>query len=114
MVLGTRGRTGISKFLLGSAAEEIFRRSPCAVLTVGPKSPAQPSRAEEFSQILYATDFTPESMAGAPYALSLAQEYQASWVVVLKSDADLHRIGYRLGEAYTMPFGERSSEQRTD
>jgi len=77
LVLGTRGRTGISKLLLGSAAEEIFRRSPCAVLTVGPKSPLQPSRAGEFSQILYATDFTPESMAAAPYAISLAQEYQA-------------------------------------
>jgi nucleotide-binding universal stress UspA family protein len=77
LVLGTRGRTGLSKLLLGSAAEEIFRRSPCAVLTVGPKSPVQPSRAGEFSPILYATDFTPESMAAAPYAISLAQEYQA-------------------------------------
>jgi nucleotide-binding universal stress UspA family protein len=77
LVLGTRGRTGISKLLLGSASEEIFRRSPCAVLTVGPKSPLQPSRAGDFSQILYATDFTPESMAAAPYAISLAQEYQA-------------------------------------
>ena len=77
LVLGTRGRTGISKLLLGSAAEEILRRSPRAVLTVGPRSPVQPSRTGEFGQILYATDFTPESMAAAPYAISLAQEYQA-------------------------------------
>lgn len=86
LVLGTRGRTGISKLLLGSAAEEIFRRSTCAVLTVGPKSPVQPSRPGEFAQILYATDFTPESMAAAPYAISLAQEYQAQLTL-------LHVIG---------------------
>jgi nucleotide-binding universal stress UspA family protein len=86
LVLGTRGSTGISKLLLGSAAEEIFRRSPCAVLTVGPKSPVQPSRAGEFGQILYATDFTPEAMAAAPYAISLAQEYQAQLTL-------LHVIG---------------------
>jgi nucleotide-binding universal stress UspA family protein len=77
LVLGTRGRTGISKLVLGSASEEIFRRAPCAVLTVGPNSPTQPSRVGELSEILYATDFTPESMAAAPYAISLAQEYQA-------------------------------------
>jgi len=77
LVLGTRGRTGISKLLLGSAAEELFRRAPCAVLSVGPNAPMQPSRPGELSEILYATDFTPEADAAAQYAISLAQEYQA-------------------------------------
>jgi nucleotide-binding universal stress UspA family protein len=77
LVLGTRGRTGISKLVLGSAAEELFRRAPCAVLSVGPNSPTQPSHPGEFSEILYATDFTPEAEAAAAYAISLAQEYQA-------------------------------------
>ena len=36
IVLGTRGRTGVGKLLLGSHAEEIFRRATCPVLTVGP------------------------------------------------------------------------------
>jgi len=34
-VLGTRGRTGIGKALLGSVAEQILRQAPCPVLTVG-------------------------------------------------------------------------------
>jgi nucleotide-binding universal stress UspA family protein len=76
-VIGTHGRTGIEKLVLGSAAEEIFRRASCAVLTVGPHSPSQPSHGEHITQILYATDFTPEAEAAAPYAISLAQEYQA-------------------------------------
>ncbi|HEY2108974.1 MAG TPA: universal stress protein [Candidatus Acidoferrales bacterium] len=36
IVMGTRGRTGADKFLMGSVAEEIFRRSPVPVLTIGP------------------------------------------------------------------------------
>src|SRR5215467_6093645 len=35
VVVGTRGRTGVLKFILGSVAENIFRRAPCPVLTVG-------------------------------------------------------------------------------
>src|SRR5215470_5455798 len=36
IVLGTHGRTGATKLLLGSVAEEIFRRSRVPVLTAGP------------------------------------------------------------------------------
>jgi len=34
IVLGTHGRTGIQRMLLGSVAERIVRHSPCPVLTV--------------------------------------------------------------------------------
>jgi len=77
IVLGTRGRLGLGKFFLGSMAEEIFRQAPCAVLTVGPSSQAEPPRDAKFIEILYATDFNPESVAAASYAVSLAQEFQA-------------------------------------
>ena len=77
IVMGTRGRSGIGKFLLGSTTEEIFRQAPCPVLTVGPHSPSEPGKGGHFTRILFATDFTPESVAAAPYAISLAQEYQA-------------------------------------
>src|SRR5258705_11833475 len=36
IVLGTHGRTGMMKLLLGSVAEEIFRRASVPVLTIGP------------------------------------------------------------------------------
>jgi nucleotide-binding universal stress UspA family protein len=77
IVLGTRGRSGAAKFLLGSRAEEIFRKAPCAVLTIGPRSHAKPPRGGEFREILFATDFGPASTGAAPYAISLAQEFQA-------------------------------------
>lgn len=77
VVIGTRGRSGVGKLLLGSAAEEIFRESACPVLTVGPHSPAEPKLDGEFTRILYAASFGSESSCAAPYAISLAQEYQA-------------------------------------
>jgi nucleotide-binding universal stress UspA family protein len=77
VVIGTRGRSGIGKFFLGSIAEEIFRNSPCPVLTVGPHASAGSLQAGRLRQILYATDFSPESSAAAAYAVSLAQEFQA-------------------------------------
>jgi nucleotide-binding universal stress UspA family protein len=77
IVMGTRGRTGVGKFLLGSAAEEIFRDATCPVLTVGPHVPDEPRRGGEITRILYATNFNSGPLPAAEYALSLAQEYQA-------------------------------------
>lgn len=77
IVVGTRGRTGVGKLLLGSVAEEIVRNASCPVLTVGPHSPSHP-KPGGFTQILYATDLSPESGAAAPFATSLAQEYEAN------------------------------------
>jgi nucleotide-binding universal stress UspA family protein len=76
IVLGTQGRSGIGKFLLGSVAEEAFRTAICPVLTVGPHVTRGAGDAK-LQQILYATDFGPESMHGVPYALSLAEENHA-------------------------------------
>lgn len=77
IVLGTRGRTGIGKLLLGSQAEEILRRAPCPVLTVGPYSQPMTGKEGELEEVLYATDFSPESQAAAPYAVSMALTLQA-------------------------------------
>jgi len=100
IVMGTRGRSGIGKFLLGSAAEEIFRQAPCPVLTVGPHSPAVPKSSGEITRILLATDFGPESQAAASYAISLAQECQAYLTLLHVIDAPKRatwftRLNYR-------------------
>jgi nucleotide-binding universal stress UspA family protein len=77
MVIGTRGRTGVVKFLLGSVAENIFRRAQCPVLTVGPNISGQnPELSPE--RILAATGFAAHSVLGVRYAIGLAQNLHAS------------------------------------
>jgi len=36
IVIGTHGRTGVSRFLMGSVAEHVVRTAPCPVLVVRP------------------------------------------------------------------------------
>jgi nucleotide-binding universal stress UspA family protein len=77
IVLGTHGRTGVPRLVLGSVAEEIFRRSPVPVLTVGPHVPDVTVTNAQFHRILLATDFSSESEAAAPFAFSFAEEERA-------------------------------------
>ena len=82
IVLGTHGRTGAQKLLLGSVAEEIFRRSHAPVLTIGPWARKELHKGGKFHHVLFATDFTQESLAAAPYAVSMAQENQARLILL--------------------------------
>jgi nucleotide-binding universal stress UspA family protein len=77
IVMGTHGRGGVKKLLMGSVAEEILREAPCPVLIVGPNVSFEPALAIQMREILYATDLTLESSGAAPYGISLAQEHQA-------------------------------------
>jgi len=82
VVLGTHGRTHASKFLLGSFAEEIFRRSSVPVLTIGPGVRRNKADSGAFHSILFATDFSKASEAAAPYAISLAEENDARLILL--------------------------------
>jgi len=82
LVLGTHGREGFGRFMMGSIAEEILRRVTCPILTVGPGVTTRAPREAEFKEIIFATNFGPESLAAAAYAISLAQEFQARLTLV--------------------------------
>jgi nucleotide-binding universal stress UspA family protein len=81
LVLGTHGRGGVKKLILGSIAEEVVRLAPCPVLTVGPKVP-MPSGAAKFGKILFATDFGMPSAKAFPYAFSLAEDFRAKLILL--------------------------------
>jgi len=82
VVLGTRGRTGLGKALLGSVAEQILRQSPCPVLTVGPHVNLWFDEYAKMREILYATDLVGDFPIAAPLAISLAQENKAHLVLL--------------------------------
>jgi len=77
VVVGTHGRRGLGKLLLGSVAEKIFRQAECLVLTVGPgslqDSPVGSSRP--IRPFLFTTDFSTSSLHALPYAVSSANHF---------------------------------------
>lgn len=73
LVLGTHGRSGVRKLLLGSVAENSFREARCPVLTVGPKVLQSKSCGAEAKHFLVPTDLSSESMNALPYGISLAR-----------------------------------------
>ncbi len=77
LVLGTRGRQGLKKLVLGSGAEKIYRRATCPVLTVGPHA-GMSGRPHKPRQIVFPTDISENSLRALPYALSLAEENDAT------------------------------------
>jgi nucleotide-binding universal stress UspA family protein len=64
LVLGTHGRSGFPKLVMGSVAEKIFRQASCPVLTVGPHVRKEQKSAIEVHSVVFATDFSNESIAG--------------------------------------------------
>jgi nucleotide-binding universal stress UspA family protein len=45
IVMGTHGRGGLARFLLGSVADRVIRLAPCPVLSVREGRPADPIRS---------------------------------------------------------------------
>ncbi|MGO9084761.1 MAG: universal stress protein [Candidatus Sulfotelmatobacter sp.] len=116
IVVGTHGRTGLGKLLLGSVAEDILRHAPCPVLSVGPKisgraklpaflTPGRDLAPPELDlrQIVFATNFTHNAELVAQAAVSLAESFRARLTLVhvfedythLGSQPDLVEKGVR-------------------
>jgi nucleotide-binding universal stress UspA family protein len=78
VVLGTHGRGGFERLVLGSVTERVLRHAPCPVLTVPPRAPdAIPAWPILYKRILCAVDFSPSSSKALSYAASLAMEADA-------------------------------------
>ena len=79
VVIGTHGRHGIEKLVMGSVAEQIFREADGLVLTVGPHSqldaPFESSAGAR--SFLFPTDFGESSVRALPWAISLANHFGA-------------------------------------
>lgn len=77
VVLGTHGRSGLGKMLMGSVAERVFRHCPVPVLTLGPHLHRRAAAGAPAS-ILVPVDFKPASERAAHYAVALARQHDAT------------------------------------
>jgi nucleotide-binding universal stress UspA family protein len=72
IIMGTHGRSGFDRLVLGSVTERVLRTAPCPVLTVPPRTPdAVPGGPAPYRRILCAVDFSPSSERALAFALSL-------------------------------------------
>jgi len=74
LAIGSRGRSGITRLLLGSVAENLIRSSKIPVLVARPReAESEPTLRD----ILVPVNFTPQSERGVELATHLASKYSA-------------------------------------
>jgi nucleotide-binding universal stress UspA family protein len=76
LVMGTHGRGGFERWVLGSVTEKVLRKAVCPVLTVPPHAEDSASPAAVKS-ILCPVDFSEASLRSLEHGFSLAQEADA-------------------------------------
>ncbi len=100
VVLSTHGRSGISRMLMGSVAEELIRHAKIPVVCVGPHSVAAPEPVH-----VLATDLGVNSLKAEKCALDWAARMRARGVIYHSLREGLHPV---LQAAYGA--GSRSKE----
>ncbi|HYA85783.1 MAG TPA: universal stress protein [Nitrospirota bacterium] len=106
VIVGTQGRKGLKRLLVGSVAEEVIRQSKRPVMVIGPiaQEKNHPLTGQKQLKILVATDLGKNSRAAERYALSLAKRIGAK-VVLFNCLADSMRtILETSAYAGTAPF----------
>ncbi|MDX9974933.1 MAG: universal stress protein [FCB group bacterium] len=106
VVMGTHGRRGLNRLMLGSVTERVLRNAPCLVLVAGNASgdsapPGKAGDAVPFRRILCCTDFSDTSEKAVAQALSLAEAYGAEMTLVhvLDESPDAAGIQVRIAGA---------------
>jgi nucleotide-binding universal stress UspA family protein len=104
LVIGTHGRSGFKRLLLGSVAEKVLRKAGCPVMTVPRRLPdAVPAGPVLYKRILCPVDFSESSLHALKYAISMAQEADGQLTVLhvvaheFENTADMADIGYDAG-----------------
>ena len=77
IVMGTHGRHGFDRLVLGSVTEKVIRKARCPVLTVPPGTLDAVPVPPLFKRIVCAIDFSDASVKALDFAISLAEEADA-------------------------------------
>jgi nucleotide-binding universal stress UspA family protein len=104
IVMGTHGRRGFDRLVLGSTTDRVMRKACSPVLVVS--NPAHnvmttgPDGKHRLSRIVYCTDFSANSERALQYAISVAAEYGAELTMlhVAESTPDLAKTEAMISE----------------
>lgn len=115
VVMGTHGRTGVERFVIGSVAEKVVRRADVPVVTV--RAAAEPPAWPPIERVLVPTDGSEASFEAVPHALDIAERFDATVEVVSVVDERTTATFYNVGTALEDVVGglrktaERATEQ---
>jgi nucleotide-binding universal stress UspA family protein len=82
IVIGSHGRGGVQRLVLGSVAEKVLRLATCPVLTVRRGVRLVRRSRSPFETILCPTDFSAAANKAVAYAKRLAQEADAKLILM--------------------------------
>jgi nucleotide-binding universal stress UspA family protein len=83
LVVGSHGRSGFERLLLGSVTERLLHKALCPTLVVPRRAPDKdPDAPVQFRRILCPVDFSESSNRALAYATNLADETAAHLTVV--------------------------------
>jgi nucleotide-binding universal stress UspA family protein len=114
VVIGSQGRRGLPRLVLGSVAERVVRLSPVPVLTVHPSDYVAilAGGMDRFRHILAPTDFSDASQQGIEAATTLALELDADLTLV--HVYDLPSYASLAGEEVTSAFDAQARRDMGD
>ncbi|MBI3047639.1 MAG: universal stress protein [Acidobacteria bacterium] len=83
IVLGTHGRSGFERLVLGSVAERVVRKAPCPTMVVPRQAlDTAPDEPVRFRRVVCPVDFSDASVRAVQYARSLAEEARAQLILL--------------------------------
>lgn len=77
IVMGTHGRRGFRRLLLGSVTEEVVRLAECPVLAVRARKACEPATEPRIDRILVPVDFSSHARLAIEYAREIANIFEA-------------------------------------
>jgi len=106
IAIATHGRSGFGRWLYGSVAAGILRRSPVPLLVAGPKALGRKPERAEFKHIMVPLDGKELSEAALPVATQLAAKTGARVTLVRAVNWAVQTYPYTLPSAYVPQVDE--------
>nr|BFD61228.1 hypothetical protein CKG001_33350 [Bdellovibrio sp. CKG001] len=117
LIMGTQGKKGLKKLLLGSVAEEVIRNASLPVFVLGPVA-QEKNRIINFRKelnVLFLTDFSSSSISAEKFLMNFSKEVPTSVQMVHSIGEQVLKIKESFYQTGAIPFDlEKMFSQMSD